>query len=279
MAVMFFLRMAILNNSILSSYIAINKHFHINPLKLLSFMSESNFHADNQFIKLAGVVAVVGCDGTGKSTLTADLLTYLQKKGSAKRCYLGLVSGEMGEKIKQLPFIGVKLEHYLAKKAQRAQDMKQKLPGTGTAIIMHILTCWRITQLLRVAGLSKRGVLVVADRYPQAEIAGFHYDGPGITAQSTDNWLLRLLAKREQALYTWMATYQPDLIIRLNVDAETAYARKPDHSIVELREKSAVMPRLNFNGANVVDIDARMPYADVLQAALTAVNQHLSTHV
>jgi thymidylate kinase len=247
--------------------------------KINFFMSNSIYHADNQFIKLAGVVAVVGCDGTGKSTLTADLLTYLQKKGPAKRCYLGLVSGEMGEKIKQLPFVGVQLEHYLAKKAQRAQDMKQKLPGTGTAIIMHILTYWRITQLLRVARLSKRGVLVVADRYPQAEIAGFHYDGPGITAQSTDNWLLRKLATREQVLYTWMSTYQPDLIIRLNVDAETAYARKPDHSITELREKSAVMPRLNFNGANVVDIDARMPYADVLQAALMAVNAHVKTHV
>ena len=93
---------------------------------------------------LNGVIAVVGCDGTGKSTLTADLLAYLQTKGPTERRYLGLISGEMGDKIKFLPFIGVRLERYLAAKAERAQDMKAKLPGTGIAIIMHILSLWRV---------------------------------------------------------------------------------------------------------------------------------------
>lgn len=240
---------------------------------------ESKRHAGDLNTTLAGVVAVVGCDGTGKSTLTADLLTHLQKYGKAERCYLGLVSGEMGDKIKDLPIIGVKLEKYLAKKAERAQDMKQRLPGTGTAIIMHILTLWRITKLKHVMQLSRQGKLVVADRFPQAEIPGFHYDGPGITAKDTDNWILRKLAAREQKIYTWMASYRPALIIRLNIDAETAHARKPCHNIVELREKSAIMPRLNFNNANVVDIDARAPYAEVLQAALTSVNAYLQLHV
>ena len=76
--------------------------------------------------KLTGVIAVVGCDGTGKSTITADLLAYLQSKGQAERRYLGLISGEMGDKIKYLPFVGVRLERYLAAKAERAQDMKKK---------------------------------------------------------------------------------------------------------------------------------------------------------
>ena len=58
--------------------------------------------------QLTGVIAVVGCDGTGKSTLTADLLAYLQSKGPAERRYLGLISGEMGDKIKYLPFVGVR---------------------------------------------------------------------------------------------------------------------------------------------------------------------------
>ncbi|MDP1696516.1 MAG: hypothetical protein Q8L45_01805 [Xanthomonadaceae bacterium] len=226
---------------------------------------------------LAGVVAVVGCDGTGKSTLTADLLANLRRKGPAERRYMGLVSGEMGNKIKQLPIIGIRLERYLAAKARRAQDMKKKLPGTFTAIVMYLLSLWRVAQLRRVMQLSHDGVLVIADRYPQAEIPGFNYDGPGLTAHRTNNWLIRKLAAREQKLYEWMSEQKPALIIRLTIDADTAYARKPDHHLSELRDKISVMPRLRYNGANVRDIDSRMPYPQVLQAALQAINAALTS--
>jgi len=239
-------------------------------------MFESISHAGEPNTTLAGVIAVVGCDGTGKSTLTADLLTRLRNKGPTERYYLGLVSGEMGDKIKRLPVFGIRFERYLAKKAQRAQDMKQKLPGTGTALIMHLLSLWRVAQLRRVMRLSRRGMLIIADRYPQAEIPGFHYDGPGITASSTDNCFLRKLAAREQKLYEWMAEQKPALIIRLNIDADTAHARKPDHSLTELRDKISVMPRLQFNGARVVDIDASAPYSEVLAAALQAVDANIN---
>lgn len=221
--------------------------------------------------QLTGVIAVVGCDGTGKSTLTADLLTYLQSKGPAERRYLGLISGEMGDKIQYLPFVGVRLERYLAAKAECAQDMKAKLPGTGTAIIMHLLSLWRVQKLKRVMGLSQRGISVIADRYPQAEITGFRYDGPGMSATANDNWLLRLVAARELRLYQWMANQKPALIIRLNIDAATAHGRKPDHSMSELQDKIDVMPRLNYNGAKLVDIDARAPYAEVLANTIKAI--------
>ena len=223
---------------------------------------------------LTGVVAVVGCDGTGKSTLTADLLTHLQANGPVERRYLGTISGEMGDKIKYIPFFGVRLERYLNAKAQRAQDIKKNLPGTTTSIIMYILSWWRALQLLKVRRLSRKGIQVIADRYPQSEIAGFHYDGPGLTVNRTNNWLIRKLAVREQKLYEWMADQKPDLIIRLNIDAETAYSRKPDHNIVELRDKISVMPRLKFNGVQICDIDSRAPYQEVLDAALAAIAKY-----
>lgn len=239
-------------------------------------MSKTTVHHNGTYADipaLKGVVAVVGCDGTGKSTLTADLLADLQTKGPAQRRYLGTVSGEVGDKIKALPLIGVPLERYLAAKAFRAQDMRKKIPGTGTAIIIHLLSIWRALHLMKVMRLSRRGVTIIADRYPQAEIAGFRYDGPGVTATSSDNWLLRKLAIREQKLYQWMAQYKPALVIRLNIDAETAFSRKPDHDITELQDKIAIMPQLNFNGAKVCELDARAPYEEVLAAALAALSQ------
>lgn len=43
---------------------------------------------------IPGLIAVVGCDGTGKSTLTTDLVKSLQQHWQTERRYLGLLSGE-----------------------------------------------------------------------------------------------------------------------------------------------------------------------------------------
>jgi hypothetical protein len=83
--------------------------------------------------------------------------------------------------------------------------------------------------------------------------------------------MVRRLAAREQQLYREMARYRPALVIRLDIDVDTAHARKPDHDKAELRDKIAVMSKLRFNGAPLVDLDARAPYAVVLEQALQAV--------
>jgi len=54
-------------------------------------------------IPLDGVFAVVGCDGTGKTTLTADLLANLGENGPTKRRYMGLISGEMRNIFLRIP--------------------------------------------------------------------------------------------------------------------------------------------------------------------------------
>ena len=71
--------------------------------------------------KLAPLIAVVGCDGSGKSTLTEDLLAELGKRGPVARCYLGLGSGEMGNRIKRWPLIGPLIEARLADKARQTR--------------------------------------------------------------------------------------------------------------------------------------------------------------
>jgi len=224
---------------------------------------------------LAGVIAIIGCDGSGKSSLTADLLANLRGSGAAEWRYLGLISGENGEQIKRLPVIGAWLESYLAAKASRAQDMRKKLPGVGTALIMYALSVWRTRKLRKIMELSRRGVVVITDRYPQAEIPGFHYDGPGLPAARSNSRLVRKLAVREQKLYQWMADQVPSLVIRLNIDVKTALARKPDHNPIELRDKIEVVPKLHFNGARIVDIDTRAPYQQVLETAWKAVKTSL----
>ncbi|MBT0730081.1 hypothetical protein [Rosenbergiella nectarea] len=222
-------------------------------------------------IVIPRMVAIVGCDGSGKSTITADLIKEMQKIRPTERRYLGLISGEDGDKIKKLPIIGVWLERRLAKKSEKTQSMRSEAPPLWAAFIMYALSCWRSSNFHKAKALAESGVLVIADRYPQAEISGFHYDGPGLGVERVKGWLLKEMAKREVVIYEKLANYQPELIIRLDIDVETAFARKPDHSYQELSDKIGVMRQLTYNGANILDLDSRKPYGEVLASVIAAV--------
>lgn len=220
---------------------------------------------------LANVIAVIGCDGSGKSTLTADLLARLRAKGPIELLYLGQSSGNIADWIRSLPLIGPPIGRYLVRRAARAHGQDKKAPDTATTLVIYLLSLWRAHKFRRMLALHRRGVVVITDRYPQAEVPGFYFDGPGLVAVNTESWLARKLAARELRLYQWMASHVPALVIRLNIDADTAHARKPDHKLAMLRDKVAVIPSLHFNGARILDLDGRDPYAQVLAAALDAI--------
>jgi thymidylate kinase len=224
---------------------------------------------------LPRVVAIVGCDGSGKTTLVRDLVRTLNRERPTVRRYMGLVSGEAGDRIKRLPLIGVMLERYLAIKVRRAQDMDKKLPGTFSSIVMYLFSLYRVRQMKRMMRLAESGTLVIADRYPQSEVEGFHFDGPGLAAHRATSRFARNLARREQSLYEWMAQHRPTIVIRLLVEPDVAYRRKPDHPMKELREKIALMPTITYGGAQICEIDTDQPYPAVLAAALAIVRDNV----
>jgi thymidylate kinase len=217
-------------------------------------------------VPMAPLIALVGCDGSGKSTLSHDMLAQFSTSRRIALCYLGLGSGEMGERIKRWPLIGARLEHRIAKRAGQTRTAGRKIPGLGTALVVYLFSIVRLRRFRRMLALRRRGVTVLTDRYPQIEVAGF-YDGPGLSAGQPGNWAVAALSRRERRMYEWMARFLPDVVIRLNIDLATAYARKPDHGYDLLRQKVEVTPRLRFNGAPIVDIDSREPY-DAVRAAV-----------
>lgn len=219
---------------------------------------------------LSHVVAVVGCDGSGKSTLTADLIDRLHDKGPIAFIYLGQSSGIIADWIRSLPLIGAPLGRYLVKKAKRAHTKKPTPPANVTTLAIYLLSLWRAHKFRRMLAMNRRGVMIITDRYPQAEVPGFYFDGAGLGVVNTDSWLARKLVARELRLYQWMASHVPALIIRLNIDADTAYSRKPDHKLSMLSDKVDIIPKLSFNGAHILDLDGRDPYEQVLDAALNA---------
>jgi energy-coupling factor transporter ATP-binding protein EcfA2 len=217
------------------------------------------------------VIALTGCDGSGKSTLAGHLVVELAKKAPTQLFYLGQSSGRIGEWISELPVIGAPLGRFLNRKAKGVHGHdKSAPPGTVTALVIYLLSRWRTFKFRRMLALCDSGVTVVTDRYPQDELPGFRFDGPHLAKTTGGNWLVRRLRAHEEALYHWMAASLPILVVRLNIDAETAHARKPDHDIEALREKIAAWPHLTFNGAHILDLDAREPASVILDKTLAA---------
>lgn len=225
-------------------------------------------------LPMAPLVALVGCDGSGKTTLSHDILAGLAIDRPASICYLGLGSGALGERLKAVPLIGHAIEHKLALKAKQARTTGQKIPGLATAIIVYAFSLARLRRFRRMLAQRRLGVTIITDRYPQIEVPGF-YDGPGLSAARPGGRIVAALARSERRMYDWMASFRPDLIIRLNVDAHTAHARKPDHRFDLLRQKVEATAGLLFSGARIVDLDSCRPYPAVRAEAERMIRQTL----
>ena len=225
--------------------------------------------------ELAPLIALVGADGSGKSTLAPDLLAHVALSRPAQQGYLGLGSGPLGERIKAWPLIGPPLERFLSDRARRARDPDGNIPDVATAIVLYRYSLKRRRRWGQIMVLRQNGIAVITDRYPQAEVPGF-YDGPGLSAARSSGTIIPWLAARERRLYAQMAAYVPTLVVRLNIDIDTALARKPDHERSLLERKIAATPVLTFNGAPICDIDARLPYVEVLALAKAAADRALA---
>jgi len=226
--------------------------------------------------ELAPLIAIIGCDGSGKSTVSEEILRWAQTFGPAVAAHLGKQSGNLGRAIARLPLAGKHLDRTIARKTDKTRAQREKKsPGFFIALVIFAFSLRRLRRFRRMMAMRRRGMIIVTDRYPQLDLAGA-YDGTGLSVDAPGSAFVRWLARREHAMYEWMTSYRPDLVIRLNVDLDTACARKPDHRRELLRDKVAATPLLKFNGAPIVEIDAAQPLADVLAAAKAAVARTLT---
>ncbi|HGL6801301.1 TPA: dTMP kinase [Citrobacter amalonaticus] len=226
----------------------------------------------------ARVIAIVGCDGSGKSTLAASLTSHLALQLPTKQLYLGQSSGRIGEWIEHLPVVGTLLGRYLRKKAAHVHQSPSAPPGNITALVIFLLSCWRAYKFRSMLIQSRQGTLFIVDRYPQAEVPGFRFDGPQLAKTAGGNRWVRLLKARELQLYQWMASWRPLLLIRLDIDEETAFSRKPDHPLAVLHEKIAVTPHLTFNGAPILELNGRESADKILTESLRSIQTSLRDH-
>lgn len=225
---------------------------------------------------LGPLIAIVGSDGSGKSTVGQALLEWMREQRPAALCHLGKQSGNLGRAAGRMPLIGGGMNRTIQKTVKDAGSRKG--PSVIAALTIYAFSLRRLRRFRRMLALRRQGIAILADRFPQLDVPD-GLDGPGFGKVRHDRGLARRLAAREQQQFEWMTGHAPDLVIRLNVDVETAVARKPDHDPSALAKKIAKISDLRFGGhVPIVDIDSSQPLAQVIAEAKAAVAATLSRY-
>lgn len=231
-------------------------------------MSENIYHVNS-----APIISFIGCDGSGKSTLSHDVAQTLNKNRKTEIFYLGLGSGELGRRIKKWPIVGKYIERTLSNKAKKTRSSTERIPGLVTAFVVFLFSCKRFLEFKKMYAAHKNGIQVVTDRYPQNEIIGY-CDGPGLSPDRTNNPIIKWIARIEHQLYQKMASVHPSIIIFLDVDLKTAIERKPDHDFALLDKKISYTRSLLFNGAPIEIVDARKNYNEVKDKVMSIIRAY-----
>jgi thymidylate kinase len=228
------------------------------------------------------MIALVGADGSGKSTVARDLRCWLAWKVDVVPVYFGSGAGP-----KSLPRHLLVLTQKVGTLFRRTTGRRGGITAHGgDRIVRHapesgvrsglrtLLRAWwalslaheKHVRITRARRARDRGAIVICDRFPQSQVAGVN-DGPLLVDWAAHaSWLKRLAADRELAVYDELRRCPPDLVVKLHASPDVARRRKPDTGMEVLRQKSQVVRDLKYPPAvQVVEVDADGAYEDVLR--------------
>ena len=203
------------------------------------------------------IVALVGPDASGKTTVADFLVDWLRTWRGAEKQHLGCPPRTALPTILRLLYLALR----------RATRGRRRDPGGTSAELLPaffavIEALERAAAARCCARLAEHGVVLVADRYPTRVVGAAN--GPR-TAHGHASRVVRWLARVERRLYETVR--DPDLVIRLDVPEEEAVRRnaarrdpKPDEMV---RRSHAAAMRIQFPNVPRLVVDNTRPLAEV----------------
>jgi len=223
-------------------------------------------------------IAVVGGDGSGKTTLIDSLFPWMNKVFDTMRIHLGkpqwslvtiLVRGllKVSRLVGSQPFLEAPLLY-------TTDARKIKFPGYPWAIRELCTARDRFLTFRKACRFSTNGGIVISDRFP---IPGINFmDGPQIERMYGDgekSRLIRWLIEKENEYYRRIS--RPDLMIVLMVDPEISAQRKKEETTDDVRARSNEIWTHHWDQLNVHVIDASSSKDEVLRQVKSLVWSYL----
>jgi thymidylate kinase len=211
------------------------------------------------------IVALVGSDGSGKSTALQAIEDWLARDLDVLRVHLG-----RPEWSRTTIFVrgSLKLGRMAARpfrprSARRAGESGEPPPPTLTDIARLACTARDRNLVYRQATTAAaRGRIVLCDRFPLAGL--MRMDGPGVgrLIEGTDPGpLARFVHWREEHYYEPFRP--PDLLFVLQIAAEVARERKPEDDPDRVTRRSREILGIEWSGTGATVLDAARPAAQI----------------
>jgi len=229
-------------------------------------------------------VAIIGIDGSGKSTHLSSLHDWLSWKMDVHSVYLGSGDGSsslLRYPLKKLNKLRAQFENSGAtnsknksknqNKGSEQVDRDSKFTETTDTSVGLAKSVWAVLlarekrkKRRQATRARNRGMIVLMDRYPQNQFKDIN-DGPLLNAWIKSNSkILKKIATWERDIYQDLENNSPDLVIKLVTDPEVGKKRKPETPISDLQQKAEIIESIEYENSRVVTIDTHQDIEDVL---------------
>lgn len=227
--------------------------------------------------KLAGrtlFFALVGADGSGKSSLARDLKKWLGWKLAVHKIYFGIPGKQLFRYLARGPASAARAAKEFSRR-YRLSLLERFFKGCEkifSALYWLDLARTRLHKYRQALELSASGRVVIAERYPLAAFKEMKdpMDGPRIPGRSGP--LLAKMSGLEKAYYRKIST--PPLMLLLQADLNTLRERRSDLDPVSHDEKCRAVNRLKAS-EKVCPVNAGADYAQVLLTCKQIIWSHL----
>lgn len=202
-----------------------------------------------RFVAGGALIAVIGGDGAGKSTVVEGLSKWLSKRFAVTTVHLG--KPRRSATTVAIEAVAKPSLAALALAGRRAPPSSRVRMLAAVAIARDRFIAYR-----NARAFATNGGLVVCDRFPLAQISLM--DAPRVQ-RAVAGGVARRLAALEQRYYG--ALTAPDVLIVLRVDPEIAVARKPEEPPEFVRARWQEIWDVDWDAlpAHVVDASRSAP--------------------
>ena len=214
------------------------------------------------------LIAVVGGDGAGKSSVVDGLSSWLCQHFATATLHLGKPPRSVISTVYKGVIVARRKAFGVFPNARRprlalAEGGSAPFPGSPW-LSWHVLMARdRFRAYRRACRRVSRGELVVSDRFPVRQFKIM--DGPVadlIASTKRKRPVLTRLARWEKAYYTRIG--DPDVLVVLRIDPDVAVARRLDEDPDFVRARCAEVWRADWAGTSAVVVDAGRPKEEVL---------------
>jgi hypothetical protein len=228
------------------------------------------------------IVAFIGVEGTGKSTLVAEIADWLSHEVSVVSTYAGSDNGSAALPRRVLQRLAALRRRAVGKtvrditpqtpaSADASQPTRQSI-SLAQAIWVEARGRERRARALYARRARGLGMIVVSDGFPHSQFPGCN-DGPrlGDWIEHSSRWH-RQLARREHEAFRLAELYPPDLVVKLQLSPAVAARRKPETPQAQIFPGVEMVRRLSYpDTTRIVDVDASLPLEQVVLEVKRAV--------